>query len=117
LLVFDKFHIVQHLSRSVDQVRRHEIREEGAQHCALMGHAPHLWLKTPWNLTERQRVRLSELERFNVKNNRAYLLRKAFRSFLEIRARSPSVDSTRSLVLAGHPLPAATHARICLGAA
>jgi transposase len=36
VLVFDKFHIAQHLSRAVDQVRRDEIRDNGAAHKALM---------------------------------------------------------------------------------
>jgi transposase len=81
VLVFDKFHIVQHLSRAVDQVRRDEIREKGAQHRALLAKTRYLWLKNPWNLSERQRVRLSELERLNLKINRAYLLKEAFREF------------------------------------
>ena len=36
VLVFDKFHIVRHLIAAVDQVRRDEIREQGAWHKALM---------------------------------------------------------------------------------
>jgi transposase len=38
-------------------------------------------LKNPWNLTEGQRVRLSVLEKLNLKINRAYLLKEAFREF------------------------------------
>jgi hypothetical protein len=39
-------------------------------------------LKNPWNLTEGQRVRLSVLEKMlNLKINRAYLLKEAFREF------------------------------------
>jgi transposase len=81
VLVFDKFHIVQHLTRAVDQVRRDEIREKGAQHRALLAKTRYLWLKNPWNLSERQRVRLSELEHLNLKITRAYLLKEAFREF------------------------------------
>jgi transposase len=40
VLVFDKFHIAQHLSRAVDQVRRDEIRDKGAAHKALMARTP-----------------------------------------------------------------------------
>ena len=36
VLVFDKFHIVSHLMKAVDQVRRDEIREKGPAHKALM---------------------------------------------------------------------------------
>jgi len=81
VLVFDKFHIVQHLTQAVDQVRRDEIRDKGAEHKALMAKTRYIWLKNPWNLTDGQRVRLSELETLNLKINRAYLLKEAFREF------------------------------------
>lgn len=79
LLVFDKFHIVQHLTKAVDQVRRDEIRDKGKAHKALMARTRYIWLKNPWNLTENQKIRLSELEQLNLKINRAYLLKEAFR--------------------------------------
>ena len=81
ILVFDKFHIVQHLSRAVDQVRRDEIREKGQAYKQLLAKTRYIWLKNPWNLTDKQRVRLSVLEQLNLKINRAYLLKEAFREF------------------------------------
>lgn len=81
ILVFDKFHIVQHLTQAVDQVRRDEIREKGKDHKALMAKTRYIWLKNPWNLSEKQQARLSELEQLNLKINRAYLLKEAFREF------------------------------------
>ena len=85
LLVFDKFHIVQHLSKAVDQVRRDEIKEKGASHKDLMAKTRYIWLKNPWNLSEQQRGRLSELEKLNLKINRAYLLKESFRKFWDYR--------------------------------
>jgi transposase len=38
-------------------------------------------LKNPWNLTAGQRLRLSALENLNLKINRAYQLKEAFRKF------------------------------------
>ncbi len=81
VLVFDKFHIVQHLTKAVDQVRRDEIREKGQAHKHLMTKTRYIWLKNPWNLTDKQEERLSELEQLNLKINRAYLLKEAFRQF------------------------------------
>ena len=78
MLVFDKFHIVSHLMKAVDQVRRDEIREKGPAHKALMHKTRFIWLKNPWNLTEAQHRRLSELEHLNLKINRAYLLKELF---------------------------------------
>jgi transposase len=74
-LVFDKFHIVRHLMEAVDQVRRDEIREKGKEHKELMKDSRYIWLKNPWNLTPKQRTRLSSLEHLNLKINRAYLLK------------------------------------------
>lgn len=83
VLVFDKFHIVQHLTKAVDQVRRDEIREKGKEHKDLMAKTRYIWLKNPWNLTENQQARLSALEGLNLKINRAYLLKEAFQGFWE----------------------------------
>ncbi|MCC7411183.1 MAG: ISL3 family transposase [Gammaproteobacteria bacterium] len=53
VLVFGKFHIVRHLMDAVDQVRRDEIREKGKAHKDLMHRTRYIWLKNPWNLTEK----------------------------------------------------------------
>jgi len=81
VIVFDKFHIAQQLMRSVDTVRKEEarkLREEGNE---VLKRTRYIWLKNPENLTEGQRARLSELEKLNLKVNRAYLLKEAFRRF------------------------------------
>ena len=64
---------------AVDQVRRDEIREKGKEHKDLMKDSRYIWLKNPWNLTPKQRTRLSSLEHMNLKINRAYLLKERFR--------------------------------------
>jgi transposase len=81
LLVFDKFHIVRHLLDAVDQVRKEEAQKLKSQNPELLKKSRYLWLKNPWNLTDQQRVRLSDLEKLNLKINRAYLLKEAFRKF------------------------------------
>ncbi len=85
VLVFDKFHIVSHLMQAVDQVRRDEIREKGPAQKALMHKTRFIWLKHPWNLTDAQEHRLGELERLNLKINRAYLLKETFAHFWSYR--------------------------------
>jgi transposase len=81
LLVFDKFHIVKHLMDAVDTVRKEEARELKAEDPDLLKKTRYIWLKNPWNLTDHQKVRLSDLEKLNLKINRAYLLKEAFRKF------------------------------------
>jgi transposase len=80
-LVFDKFHIVGHLMKAVDETRRDEIREKGEARATALKKSRYIWLKNPWNLTDKQKTRLADLERLNLKINRAYLLKEAFREF------------------------------------
>jgi transposase len=88
VLVFDKFHIVRHLMDAVDHVRRQEMREQEKAHKDLLKGTRYLWLKNPWNLTEKQQARFSLLEKLNLKINRAYLLKEAFRDFWDYTSRA-----------------------------
>jgi len=81
VLIFDKFHIVQHLNRAVDEVRREEARELKKDNPELLKKTRYIWLKNPENLTDKQRARLGHLERLNLRTNRAYLLKECFREF------------------------------------
>jgi len=78
-LVFDKFHIMQHLLRAVDEVRREEARELKKTNPELLKRTRYIWLKNPENLTDKQRARLGHLEKLNLRCNRGYLLKESFR--------------------------------------
>jgi len=78
-LVFDKFHITQHLLKAVDEVRREEAHELKKTNPELLKRTRYIWLKNPENLTDKQRARLGYLEKLNLRCNRAYLLKESFR--------------------------------------
>lgn len=80
-LIFDKFHIVQHLNKAVDEVRKEEARELKEENPELLKKTRYIWLKNPENLTDKQRARLGHLEKLNLRINRAYLLKEGFREF------------------------------------
>ena len=80
-LVFDKFHIVRKLTEAVDIVRRQEVNEKSFEHKGVLAGTRYIWLKNPWNLTDKQKTSLSFLETLNLKINRAYLLKESFRDF------------------------------------
>lgn len=80
-LVFDKFHIVRKLTEAVDIVRRQEVNEKSSEHKGVLAGTRYIWLKSPWNLTDKQKASLSFLETLNLKINRAYLLKESFRDF------------------------------------
>jgi transposase len=79
VLVFDKFHIVQKLLQAVDEVRRQEATALKKSNPELLKRTRYIWLKNPENLTPKQRARVGYLEKLNLRTNRAYLLKEAFR--------------------------------------
>ncbi|MBM4043110.1 MAG: ISL3 family transposase [Planctomycetes bacterium] len=89
VMVFDKFHIIAHLSKAIDEVRREEARklkDEGREN--ILSKTRYIFLKNPENLTDKQRLRLSDLEKLNLKINRAYVLKEAFRCFWDYTYRA-----------------------------
>lgn len=79
VLVFDKFHLIKHLLKAVNDVRKAEaarLKKEGSD--VLVG-TMHLWLKNVENLTGKQSVKLSAIEKLNLKVNRSHMLKELFR--------------------------------------
>ncbi|MFU8842070.1 MAG: ISL3 family transposase [Nitriliruptoraceae bacterium] len=88
-LVFDKFHIVKHLNDAVNEVRKTEARALKASDPELLKGTRYIWLKNPGNLTDRQRLRLAELEkRGGLKVLRAYQLKQLFSRFWRYRSKA-----------------------------
>jgi transposase len=84
--VFDRFHVQKLASEAVDAVRRDEVNRQGstAQGQALK-HSRWALLKNPWNLTQRQGEKLSEVARTNRRLYRAYLLKESLAKGLDYR--------------------------------
>ena len=57
------------------------INEKGKEHQKLVAGSRYIWLKNPWNLTDKQKATLSHLETLNLNIHRAYLLKESFRDF------------------------------------
>jgi transposase len=85
-LVFDRFHLSQHLSRAVDEVRRQTWRQLPGAEKADFKHTRFLWLKNPENLAQAEHTRLSALLRLNSPIVRAYLLKEDLRRFWSYRS-------------------------------
>jgi transposase len=80
-IVFDRFHIVQHLGRAVDTVRRQARGAMTGVERPVFKRTRFLWLKNPWNLKPAEHRRLSALCRLNLPIVRAYLLKEEFQRF------------------------------------
>lgn len=91
-IVFDRFHIVQHLNRALDEVRRAEMRRLSRVERTPFKRCRFLLLKNPWNLTSEQKERLSYLVRLNAAVVRAYYLKEAFQLFWDYRQPGPAKE-------------------------
>ncbi len=82
LHILDRFHIMSHMSKAIDEVRAMEARDLKAHgYAPVLKHTRWLLLKRPENLTEQQEPRLAELLRYNLRAVRSYLLREDFQFF------------------------------------
>ena len=77
--VLDRFHIMSHFSKAIDEVRAAEARKLAAAGKApVLKHSRWLLLKRPEHLTDAQEDRLADLVRRNLRTVRAYLLKEHF---------------------------------------
>jgi transposase len=80
--VLDRFHIMAHLSKAIDEVRATEARELKAKgYEPVLTKTRWLLLKRPENLSKNQESKLADLLRYNLKSVRSYLLREDFQFF------------------------------------
>jgi transposase len=80
--VLDRFHIMTHFSKALDEVRANEVKELKAKgYEPVLTKARWLLLKRPENLTDKQAIKLADLLRYNLRSVRAYLLKEEFQLF------------------------------------
>ena len=85
--VLDRFHIMGHFGKAIDEVRAEEAREIKARgQEPVLTKTRWLLLKRPENLTEKQEVRLADLLRYNLRSVRSYLLKEDFQFFWGYRS-------------------------------
>lgn len=85
-VVIDRFHVQQLASKAVDMVRREQWRElQGTPEGKAIKRSRFPLLKNPWNLTRREKQKLSEVQRNNKCLYRAYLLKETLAAALDYR--------------------------------
>lgn len=84
-IVFDKFHIAQHLHEAVDKVRKAEHRAlKQAEDDRLTG-TKYLWLKRPHDMSAREQATFRALKHSDLNVARAWTLKERFRQFWDYR--------------------------------
>lgn len=80
--VLDRFHIMSHFGKALDEVRAGEVRELKAKgYEPVLTKTRWLLLKRPGNLSDTQEIKLAELLQYNLRSVRAYLLKEEFQLF------------------------------------
>lgn len=84
LHILDRYHIVARLNKALDEVRAAEAKELAREgYRPVLRHSRWCFLKNPENLTARQRVKLRDLLRYDLRSVRAYLLKESFQLLWE----------------------------------
>lgn len=74
-IVFDKFHVAQHLSQSLDQVRRKENKTLRAAGDDRLAGTRYDWLRNPVSMDAKDRLEFSHLRKSGLKTARAWALK------------------------------------------
>jgi len=98
-IVFDVFHILQHMNKAVDQVRRREHRLLRAQGDETLTGSKYVWLYGEENVPDRQWERFTELTRRRsrqpLKTARAWALKESLRDLWRCRTRVAADEQWR----------------------
>ena len=78
-LVFDRYHIMTHMTKAVDQVRRQENQVLRAQGDDSLVGTKYLWLYGEENLPEKHQVDFEGLRQSNLKTARAWAIKESLR--------------------------------------
>ena len=78
-IVFDRYHIMGHMGKAVDTVRKAEHRRLRANGDNLLAGTKYLWLYSSENLPERHAERFAALRAVELKTGRAYAIKEDLR--------------------------------------
>lgn len=78
-IVFDRYHVVQHMNHAVDQVRRAESKALWQEGDATLRGTRHLWLYAEENLPEHRAEHFASLRGLRLKTGRAWAIKEMLR--------------------------------------
>jgi transposase len=80
-IVFDKFHVVQYMTKAVDKVRKAENAELDGQGFDWLKNTKWLWLANDENVPQWRRAEFEELKKMDLKVGRAWSIKENLRNF------------------------------------
>ena len=85
-LVYDRFHLSEHLNAAVDQTRRQEHKRLSQAGDERLKQTRYLWLRTPQSLSEKQQEQLETLCQSELETVAAWRLKEEFRGFFDCQS-------------------------------
>jgi transposase len=82
-VVFDRYHVVQHMNQAVDQVRRAESKALAAEDDATLKATRYFWLYGKENVPESRAQQFASLQATNLKTARAWAIKELLRDLWE----------------------------------
>lgn len=86
-IVFDRFHIMQHMTKAVDTVRKQENRELASTGDETLSGSKYLWLYSQENLPAKHRDRFDELRRSDLRTAKAWAIKENLRELWRCETR------------------------------
>jgi len=87
-MVFDRFHVMQHMGKAVDTVRKQEHRQLQQDGDDTLKGSKYLWLYSHENLPESKVERFNELRTADLRTSRAWAIKETLRHFWDNTERS-----------------------------
>ncbi len=84
-IVFDRFHIMKHMTDAVDRVRKAEHRRLQAEGDETLKRTKYLWLYSEENLPESAREKFAALRSLHLKTGRAWAIKESLRDLWRYR--------------------------------
>lgn len=91
-LVYDRFHLSEHLNAGVDKTRRTEHKRLSRAGDTRLKSTRYLWLRSPETLSDTQRERLAELTQGELETTSVWRLKEDFRRFFEAKDKAAATD-------------------------
>lgn len=79
-IVFDRFHIMKHMTEAVDKVRKAENRKLGEQGDNRLKKTKYLWLSNKENLRKDRMAQIEELQKADLKTSKAWAIKENLRN-------------------------------------
>ena len=86
-IVYDRFHVMKHMTEAVDAVRKWEHRRLHAEGDETLKRTKYLWLYSEENLPESAAAKFAALRGLHLKTGRAWAIKESLRDLWEYRRR------------------------------